>query len=352
MTAATTPHGAAPAFAAGLVDVADGACAWLQPNGDWGESNAGLILGDDAAALVDTAWDLPRTRQLLADIRRRTDLPLRHLLLTHADGDHANGAQLLPDAELICSEAAAHELDHEDPAALHRAWLGARLLARSGIGAPRRFGAYVDWMLGPFDLRRIELRRPDRTFARDLVIDVGGRDAHLHHLGPAHTAGDAIVHVPSAGTVFTGDLLFVGVTPNSWSGDVDGWRRALDAIADLGAGHLVPGHGPPAGLAELALLDRYWAWLQEHATRLLAAGHSIDETARRLLLGDEFRSAPWGRWACPERTVCTIVSLDRTRRGLPPAISHRERPRVLWKVATLAHRLRLDGHSTDGLQRP
>lgn len=339
-TGERTLHGEPARFASGLHEVATGAYAWLLPNGDWSENNAGLVVGDGASALIDTTWDLRLTRRLLADIAAETAAaPVSHLLLTHADGDHVNGAQLLPQARLVAARAALHELDHEDPAALHRSRLGAGLLGRVGIGAPRRFGAYVRWMMEPFDFRGITIRTPDTTFDGHLELEVGGWDLHLLHLGPAHTAGDTIVHMPATRTVFAGDLLFTGVTPNGWAGDIAHWRTALEAIAALAPEVIVPGHGPVSDLADLERLDHYWGWLQEQATRRLAAGLGVDETAFQLVTSDEFRAAPWGEWVCPERTVCSVISIDRARRGQSPAIGHRERARVMWRVAALAHRL-------------
>lgn len=102
----------------------------------------------------------------------------------------------------------------------------------------------------------------------------------------------------------------------------------------------MPGHGPVSTLDDLSCLDRYWGWLQDAATKHLAAGDSVDDTAYALVTSDEFRSAPWGDWVCPERTVCSVISIDRTRRGRAPGIGHRERARAMWRVAALAHRLR------------
>lgn len=292
-TAARTLHGEPVRFAGGLHELGSGAYAWLQPNGDWSESNAGLIVGDGASALIDTTWDLPLTRRLLGDTASATTgAPITHLILTHADGDHVHGAQLLPAATCIAAEAALGELAHEDPGGLQRSRLGAGLLARVGIGAPRRFGAYVRWMMEPFDFSGITIRMPDRTFAGALDLEVGGRHLRLQHLGPAHTAGDVIVHLPDAGTIFAGDLLFTGVTPNRWSGEFDGWRRALDRIAELAPTTIAPGHGPVSDLTDLERLDRYFAWLQRQAVDLLNARLSVDEAAFRIVTSDEFRAAP------------------------------------------------------------
>ena len=52
-------------YTTGLHEVADGVFAWLQPDGGWGWSNAGLLATDDSALLVDTLFDLKLTRAML-----------------------------------------------------------------------------------------------------------------------------------------------------------------------------------------------------------------------------------------------------------------------------------------------
>lgn len=335
----TSLHGAPAAFETGLVEIADGICAWLQPNGDWSESNAGLIIGDGAAALIDTAWDLPLTRRILEAVRVRTAEPISTLIATHGDGDHVNGFQLIPEAELIASTGAAADIAHESPGGLRRSALGARLLRATTLGPPHRFGAYIASMMEPFDFRGITLRSPDRTFDDDLTLDVGGRRLELRRLGPAHTAGDTIVHLPESGVLFAGDLLFTGVTPNSWSGTVEGWRRALAAIAELSPEAIVPGHGPLSTPADLEVLDHYWEWLSRRAGAALGTGASVYEAARWIVLSDDFAAEPWGAWVCPERTLLNVELIARERAAAFRPISHRERPRLMWQVARLHHEL-------------
>src|SRR5256885_11778434 len=62
------------------------------------------------------------------------------------------------------------------------------------------------------------IRRPPRStlfpyttlFRSDGAQDfgVGTRTVRAIEVGPAHTTGDAVVHVPHAGVVFCGDILF------------------------------------------------------------------------------------------------------------------------------------------------
>ena len=55
-----------------LEDVGAGVYAWMQPDGSWGYSNAGLITDGDECLLVDTLFDLALTREMLA--RAEADL--------------------------------------------------------------------------------------------------------------------------------------------------------------------------------------------------------------------------------------------------------------------------------------
>ena len=53
-------------FTRGLKDIGNGLYAWLQPDGGWGWSNAGLIVDGDQSLLVDTLFDMHLTRDMLA----------------------------------------------------------------------------------------------------------------------------------------------------------------------------------------------------------------------------------------------------------------------------------------------
>src|SRR5919205_3655369 len=100
------------AYTKGLHELGDGLFAYLQPDGGWGWSNAGLITGDGTSLLVDTLFDLRLTRRMLDSMRAVTDRnPIEQALNTHANGDHCFGNQLLPDgADIYATAAAAAEM--------------------------------------------------------------------------------------------------------------------------------------------------------------------------------------------------------------------------------------------------
>ncbi|MDO9175410.1 MAG: MBL fold metallo-hydrolase, partial [Actinomycetota bacterium] len=107
-------------FEKGLHELGQQCFAYLQPDGSWGWSNAGLVVGDGASLLVDTLFDLPLTAEMLASMAPVTAAaPIGTLLNTHANGDHCYGNQLVEGAEIIASDATAHEMTEVPPAMLH-----------------------------------------------------------------------------------------------------------------------------------------------------------------------------------------------------------------------------------------
>ncbi len=312
-------------YAAGLMQVAPGIHAWLQPNGAWGESNAGLIVGAGESLLIDTLWDLALTGRMLDAMEPLTDeAPIRTLVNTHGDGDHWWGNELVGAQEIIATEAAAaHEMKAVTPGSMAALrWLGSALAlaGRSPVPYPWRSslgssGRFLRGMAAPYDHRAITLTRPTRAFSGRLDLDVGGRRVELIEVGPAHTHGDLIVHVPDARTVFAADVAFIGSTPVMWVGPLDRWMRALDTIEALEPEVVIPGHGPVTDMAGLATLRAYWTFLEAGAERRLADGLTPKAAAREVVTTQEYTAQPFGQWDCPERAVINIHTIARHRRG-------------------------------------
>ena len=143
----------------------------------------------------------------------------------------------------------------------------------------------------------------------------GGRKLRLLEVGPAHTPGDLFIHVPDAGVVYTGDILFVGATPIMWAGPVVNWVVAIDRLLDLDADTYVPGHGPVCGREEAEAVKRYWVWLEAAARHRFGLGMSAWEAARDIALSPEFKTYEWSEWGQPERIVVNVHTLERERRG-------------------------------------
>lgn len=302
-------------FRAGLRDLGDGLHAWLQPNGGLGESNAGLVVGEGESLLIDTLWDLRLTRRMLDAMAVLTaDAPIRRLVNTHGDPDHCWGNQLLGGAEIVATRATAQDVSGDDPRRL-------RLLALAGHLLPGGLGASAR-LLRPYDFSGIKVTPPTRTFDGALELDVGGRRVELIEVGPAHTPGDLIVHVPGAGVVFAGDLMFVGVTPIMWVGPVENWLAGLDRIIELAPRVVVPGHGPVTDLDGVRAMRRYW----EFVVPAVRQGQGAAEILHSL--PDEFAA-----WDNPERIAVNAAIIER---GAGPRVSERVRMRLLSQMGELA----------------
>ena len=83
-----TPPSSRSEYTRGLHDLGNGCFAWLQPDGSWGWSNAGLVTDGDASLLVDTLFDLKLTRAMLAAMRDaapRATAAIGTLVNTHSN---------------------------------------------------------------------------------------------------------------------------------------------------------------------------------------------------------------------------------------------------------------------------
>lgn len=340
-----TPLGNEPAFDGGVQEVSSGTWAWIQPNGDLGESNAGLIVGDGASILVDTLWDERLTRRMLdAFTDARAGAPITHLVNTHGDGDHWYGNALLGKAEIVATEEAAAQMASEPPTMITRmrplttAIEGAqRIPLLPGKARMRGLSAFAG-MLDRYEHDGLEPRLPTRTFRETTTVEAGGRSVEVIEVGPAHTPGDAIVWAADARVVFSGDIVFSGVTPIMWAGPAANWVAALERIVELEPAAVVPGHGPVCDLERVHELIGYWKYLIRSVPA--GAADAIVELTEELVRGVEYRTSPWGEWRAPERTLVNVAMISREREGETGPIGMPKRLDLLSGMGALGERLR------------
>ncbi|MFB6533049.1 MBL fold metallo-hydrolase [Streptomyces noursei] len=284
-------------------ELSQGVFAFIQADGSWGWSNAGLVTDAGDALLIDTFFTLPQTRRLLAAVSDAApQARVTTVVNSHLNGDHCHGNQLVEEARTITSACAASEVEHELPPATYQ-WLQSH--PPEGVA-----GRYMTRHFGGFDFSGIELSPPTMTFSGRLSLQVGRITVSLMELGPAHTDGDVAVHIPDAGVVFCGDLLFQGDHPVVWSGPLLGWADACDALLATEATTFVPGHGAVVGRAEVARFAQYLRDLHGQASASAYAGLSLEEAAARVSLD------AYGDLGLPERVVTAVAAVYRER-GLP-----------------------------------
>ena len=273
----------------------------LQEDRGLGTSNSGLI-NRGGGLVVDTFWDLPHTRQLIEHYARVWRGPARRVVNTHHNGDHCWGNQLFSGAEIIGHRLCAAAFGAESPQMM-------QTLRNAGAAAGPM--AALSQALASWDFSGIELTPPTTLFEEQLVLDLDGIAAHLLYVGPAHTAGDVIVHLPEQRIVFTGDVLFRLCTPIGWEGTYARWIEALERIIALAPEVIVPGHGPLCGVEGPREMKAYLQYVRAESKRFYDAGLSVLDAAKRIDLG------PYATWTEPERLMFQVERAYREFRGAP-----------------------------------
>lgn len=287
-------------YSLGLHEIGNDCFAYLQPDGGWGYSNAGLVIGTGQSLLIDTLFDLKLTASMLDSMKAVTaNAPIGTVVNTHANGDHCYGNQLVKDANIVASAATAHEMSEVPPA----------MLAALNK-APGEVGDLFRSFFGDFEFEGIDLTLPTQTFSGRLTVNVGEREIELIEVGPAHTAGDTIAFVPSARTVYTGDILFIGGAPIVWAGPLENWIAACDLINSLDVDVVVPGHGPLTDKSGVSRVREYLSFVLTEASARQEQGMDAFEAAREIcadILGDPNKSfATWKEFGRISVNVDTV----------------------------------------------
>ncbi|GAA0616592.1 MBL fold metallo-hydrolase [Streptomyces crystallinus] len=264
--------------------------AWL-PHfpGTWGMANCVVVTSGAEILLVDTPYTAPLTRALTTAAQRVAAPGARvsTVVNTHANGDHSYGNGLFPDAEIVSTDANLAHLCAEPTPGQLQAML-------DGCRDEVAFERYLLAHFGRYDYTGLEVAAPTLTFSGRLDLLVGPTPVELYEVGPAHTAGDLIVHLPESGVVCAGDVLFIGDVPVHWAGPLSGVVEACRRILELDPRVVVPGHGPLVGQAEVRAYMAYMEELSGRLHELHGAGVDVEEASRVLLR--EHRRPGLGLW--------------------------------------------------------
>lgn len=203
--------------------VHQGVHATFNPQNEGDISNLSLIVGKDAAAVVDTGGSATVGRGFLEAIRAITDKPLRYVINTHMHPDHVFGnAQFTAEKPIFI----AH----------HK-------MARGLAARAERYLAINKGLLGDAAFAGTEIVMPAEHVKEPRDIDLGERIITLVPRPTAHTDNDMTVFDKSTGTLICGDLLFSGHIP-TLDGSILGWLSVIQTLRGEAASRAVPGHGP------------------------------------------------------------------------------------------------------------
>ncbi len=234
-------------------------------------SNAGFVVTGDGVVVVDALGSPTLAEELIAEIRRVTSQPIRHVIVTHYHADHFYGLQAFKavGASVVAHRAAGEYLNSDT--------------------AQRRLAASREELF-PWIEERTRLVVPDRWLDQpDAVLRVGTFEFQIRHAGPAHTPEDLVVYVPSRGVLFAGDMVFRGRIPFVGQSDSRQWIESLSRLIEFKPKIVVPGHGPVSTdpTTDMELTRDYLAYLRK----------TMGEAARDLEPFDEaYAKADWTRF--------------------------------------------------------
>jgi cyclase len=273
------------------------------------KDNNGLLVGADAALVIDAGITPDVSRQLQGLASQLSDRPLRYLVNTTYHGDHTFGnAAFARDVVIVSSQlnrAAMDDLPYEKA-------------RRSGnmYGEEAALDEVEEW------------RRPDVTFTHYAEIDLGGRSVQLWQFGPGNSPGDVIAYDPATRTAWTGNFLcHAGIPPMLLEGGPGPYLASLRAmqaaLPDLGT--VVPGHGPQGdGRAAISWLIGYLERVEQSVAASRRQEATLEETYAALPfpgVGEPSLLAALERYDLPDPTAA--------RAGFENLMRHLHRLNVL-----------------------
>jgi len=245
------------AFSADTADftvkkIGEGIYAAIGADGGKAGSNAGFIVGSNGVVVVDTFEDVAPARDLLAEIRKVTNLPIRFVVNTHYHLDHTGG-------NAVFAKEGATILAQRNL----RGWLRTENLKFFGANPKPEQKAMVEALV-----------LPDEVYSDAVDIYLGTRQIKVRYM-LGHTGGDSVVTVPDADVVFAGDLVWQKHLPNLIDATTSDWVKTLEKLlADHPSGTFVSGHGDVASAADVRDFHDYLVALRDAIAKAQSAGKS------------------------------------------------------------------------------
>ncbi len=228
-----------------------------------GDPNSGVIIGDESVMVIEAQATPDLARKVIDEVRKVTDKPISHLVLTHYHAVRVLGASAYAAPEIIMSETAR-----------------GMVVERGMEDWQSEFQRFPRLFAGHESIPG--LTWPTTTFNDRMTVYLGQRRIELMTPGLAHTAGDAVIWVPDEQVMFTGDIVEYRSACYCGDGHFADWGATLDAVAGFRPLAIAPGRGDALDSPELvaAGLDGTREFLEatyRPAQRVAAAGGSLKQ---------------------------------------------------------------------------
>ena len=292
-----------------IVQVAAGVYAAIAKPGGLASGNSGFIIGDDGVVIFDTTFTPVAVEELIAEIQKLTNKPIKYAVNSHYHLDHTGGNQVLVERGV---PIIAHDNVLKWQTVKNKRFLPApEELQKRKSDAEKQLSetpedqkdkrAPLERTIRRLDaLMAIKLTNPTKTFSTGTMkLKLGKREVILGTL-PGHTGGDVFAYVPDANVVFMGDLGWSKTLPNLVDATVNDWIPTLDTILKQHpASKYVPGHGNVATAADIKDFRDYLDDLRLRVKQEIADGLTIDQAKEQLTLPEKYKSFAFQNFATP-----------------------------------------------------
>ncbi|MGH1418129.1 MAG: quinoprotein relay system zinc metallohydrolase 2 [Hyphomicrobiaceae bacterium] len=233
-------------------------------------SNASIIVGKDAVAVIDTSSTAKMGKALLDEIRKVTQKPIRYVINTHMHPDHVLGN-------------AAFKAEGTAFVAHHKMARGLTSRAEGYLNGTRE-------AVGEENFAGTEIVLPNIAIKEEKTLDLGDRIIKLKARPTAHTDNDLTIYDETTKTIILGDLLFSEHIP-TLDGSIVGWLKLIDVMKSESAERVIPGHGPNSLPWPTALepLKAYLATIAKEVRAQIAQGQTLSHASKTV--GTEAKAA-------------------------------------------------------------
>ena len=189
-----------------------------------GDPNTGVIIGDDSVMIVEAQATPRLANKVIECVRTVTDKPITHVVLTHYHAVRVLGASAFNAQQVIMSNTAYN-----------------MVLERGQEDWDSEFQRFPRLFEGHESIPGLTF--PTTTFTDEMTVFLGKRRVNIKQIGRAHTAGDAIIHVPDQNVMFTGDIVEDHSACYCGDGHFADWGQTLDNIKAYDVDAIAPGRG-------------------------------------------------------------------------------------------------------------
>jgi len=296
-----------------VTQVADGVYAAIGKNGAF--ANSAVIINRDDVVVVDSSMRPGWTRDLIQQVKKLTDKPVRYVVNTHWHPDHTQGNQAFVEAFGPQVEFIAQHYTDEDITGKELPYIQQTLtdlpgqIAKmeasladgknadgsplTGDGRAALEKQVADQKAYLSELQQVRIPGRTLTFEHSLYLQKpGGRVIEILNFGKGHTRGDSVVFLPVEKVVVTGDLLTGGI-PFYRDSYPSHWVEVLENVRKLDWTVAIPGHGDVQhGKGQIENLIAFMNDLLGQVKTAVSQGKSLEETKKAVQLSGRMADFP------------------------------------------------------------